>query len=156
MTIGIMDVTLVGARGLKNADFLGKIDPYVLIQYKNQEHKSRKASGQGSAPLWNEKFRFKVEFPNKGKIEQQKLVLKIMDRDTFTRDDFLGQTTIYLKELFETGMEEGKAELKTQKYRVVSANQTYHGEINVGVTFTAQGETNNNEQDFGGWKENTF
>ncbi|XP_073126539.1 16 kDa phloem protein 1-like [Henckelia pumila] len=155
MSIGIMDVTLVGARGLKNTDFLGKIDPYVLIQYKNQEQKSRTASGQGNAPLWNEKFRFKVEFPNKGKIEQHKLVLKIMDRDKFTRDDFLGQTTIYLKELFEMGMEDGKAELSTQKYRVVSANQTYRGEVSVGITFTAQGETDN-EQDFGGWKESIF
>lgn len=35
------------------------------------------------------------------------------------------------------GINEGKAELSTQKYRVVSSNQTYRGEINVGVTFTA-------------------
>lgn len=45
--------------------------------------------------------------------------------------------SIYVKELFEQGSENGKAELHTQKYRVVSTDKTYHGEIQIGVTFTA-------------------
>ncbi|KAI3458692.1 hypothetical protein Pfo_015355 [Paulownia fortunei] len=154
MKSGIMEVTVVGARGLKNTEFLGKIDPYVVIQYKDQEQKSTTGRritsksrmqcflclrGQGSSPEWNEKFKFKVEF--EGGDEQHKLFLKILDRDNFTEDDYLGQATIYLKELFEQGLENGKAELHTQKYRVVSSNQTYHGEIQVGITFTANVNT---------------
>ncbi|KAG8380732.1 hypothetical protein BUALT_Bualt06G0046500 [Buddleja alternifolia] len=74
-----------------------------------------------------------------------------MDRDSFTDDDYLGQATwesnfsIYLKELFQRGVEDGKAELATQKYRVVSSDQTYHGEIQVGLTFTTTGETEKKE-----------
>lgn len=45
--------------------------------------------------------------------------------------------SIYVKVLFEQGLENGKAELHTQKYRVVSTDKIYHGEIQVGVTFTA-------------------
>ncbi|KAI3458691.1 hypothetical protein Pfo_015354 [Paulownia fortunei] len=164
MRSGIMEVTVVGARGLKNTEFFGKIDPYVVIQYKNQEQKSstgrRKTSkfrmkcclclrGQGSRPVWNEKFKFKIEYPDGD--EQHKLFIKIMDHDTFTDDDYLGQAIIYLKELFEQGLENGRAELHTQKYRVVSSNKTYHGEIQVGITFTANGETDQKEH--GGWKE---
>ncbi|KAL7146959.1 hypothetical protein ABFS83_06G076700 [Erythranthe nasuta] len=151
MTTGIMEVTVVGARGLKNAEFFGKVDPYVVIQYKNQEQKSttghRKTwnkprvhwclclRGQGISPEWNEKFKFEVDYPAK-EDEQHKLSIKIMDHDTFTDDDYLGQATIYLKELFEQGLEKGNAELRAQKYRVVSSDKTYHGEIKVGVTFT--------------------
>ncbi|KAI3458693.1 hypothetical protein Pfo_015356 [Paulownia fortunei] len=135
------------------------MDPYVVTQYKNQEQKStirrHKTSiycmqcclclqGQGSSPVWNEKFKFRIKYS--GGDEQHKLFLKIMDHNTFTDDEYLGQATIYLKELFEQGVENGKAELRTQKYRVVSSNKTYSGEIQVGVTFST------NVKD-GGWKE---
>ncbi|XP_011077215.1 elicitor-responsive protein 1 [Sesamum indicum] len=155
MTTGIMEVTVVGAKGLKNTELFGKMDPYVVIQYKNQEQKTttgrRQTSksfmqcclclrGQGGRPVWNEKYKFSVEY-KAGDEEQHKLLLKLMDRDHFTDDDYLGQATIYVKELFEQGVENGKAELRTQKYRVVSTDKTYHGEIQVAVTFTTNGET---------------
>lgn len=48
-------------------------------------------AGQGSNPKWNEKFTFRVEYP--GADEHPKLVIKIMDHDTFSADDYIGQTT---------------------------------------------------------------
>ncbi|KAI3809053.1 hypothetical protein L1987_25020 [Smallanthus sonchifolius] len=111
MVIGVMEVNLVDAHGLTNSDFFNKIDPYVLIQYRSQEHKSTVAKGQGKNPNWNEKFTFRVEYPGA-------VVLKIMDHDTFSSDDYLGQTTIYLKELLELGVENGTAELRTQKWKM--------------------------------------
>lgn len=43
---------------------------------------------------------------------------------------------IYVKDLLALGVEKGTAELQTQKYRVVNADKSYRGEIQVGVTFT--------------------
>ena len=43
---------------------------------------------------------------------------------------------IYVKDLLTSGVENGFAELHPCKYRVVSATQSYIGEIQVGVTFT--------------------
>lgn len=43
----------------------------------------------GSSPVWNEKFVFRVEYPGSG--DQYKLNLKIMDKDVFSSDDFVGQ-----------------------------------------------------------------
>ncbi|XP_076930134.1 16 kDa phloem protein 1-like [Bidens hawaiensis] len=146
MTIGILEVNLVDARGLSKSDFLNKIDPYVLIQYRSQEHKTSIAKGQGSNPKWNEKFKFRVEYP--GADKQPKLVLKIMDHDTFSSDDYIGQTTIHLKEVLERGVENGSTELHPQKYRVVGSNQNYCGDIQVGVTFTPRVETQNYGQEF--------
>ncbi|XAR72010.1 hypothetical protein NMG60_11018498 [Bertholletia excelsa] len=152
MVIGIMEVLLVDARGLKNNELFGGIDPYVLIQYKSQERKSSVIRGQGGSPAWNEKFSFRVEYP--GGDDQYKLILNIMDKDTFSADDFLGQSTIYLKDLFALGVENGTAELHPRKYSVVTADQSYCGEIQVGVTFTQRvaGE-GYEEEEFGGWKE---
>ncbi|KAI3705125.1 hypothetical protein L1987_75358 [Smallanthus sonchifolius] len=154
MTIGILEVNLVNARGLTKSDFLNKIDPYVLIQYRTQEHKSSIAKDQGSSPQWNEKFKFRVEFP--GADKQPKLVLKIMDHDTFSSDDYIGQTTIYLKELLEQGVENGTAELHSKKYRVVGSSQNYCGEVQVAITFTPRVETQDYGQEFGGWKESQW
>ena len=41
-----------------------------------------------------------------------------------------------MKDLLTSGVENGSAELHPCKYRVVSATQSYTGEIQVGVTFT--------------------
>ncbi|KAK3232149.1 hypothetical protein Dsin_004030 [Dipteronia sinensis] len=134
MASGLMEVQLVSAKGLKDTDFSGKIDPYVVIQYKTQEHKSSVAGGEGKNPTWNEKFAFKVEYPGAG--APYKLILKIMDHDTFSKDDFLGQATIFVEDLLSLGVENGTSELPPLKYNVVAADKTYCGEIQVGVTFT--------------------
>ncbi|CAL5322505.1 hypothetical protein CsSME_00000796 [Camellia sinensis var. sinensis] len=159
MTIGIMEVLLVGARGLKNNEFFGGgIDPYVLIQYKSQEHKSSVIRGQGGNPVWNEKFTFSVEYPSEEEDERYKLILNIMDKDTFSADDYLGQATIYLEDLLALGVENGNAKLHPLKYSVVSPDQNYCGEIQVGVTFTpkVQEEEEAEEEEFGGWKESDY
>ncbi|XP_021813767.1 elicitor-responsive protein 1 [Prunus avium] len=85
------------------------MDPYVLIQYKGQERKSSVAREQGSSPVWNERFTFRAEYPGSG--EQYKVTLKIMDKDTFTADDYIGEATIYVKDLLALGVENGTAQL---------------------------------------------
>lgn len=45
---------------------------------------------------------------------------------------------IYLKDLFELGVENGTAVEEPTKYSVVDGNKIYSGEIKVGITFTAK------------------
>lgn len=45
----------------------------------------------GRNPVWDEKFIFRVEYPGSG--GPYKLDLKIMDKDVFSADDFVGQAT---------------------------------------------------------------
>ncbi|KAK6933170.1 C2 domain, partial [Dillenia turbinata] len=130
-----------------NADVTGGMDTYVLIQYKSQEGKSSVAIGQGRSPEWNENFTFRIDYPGEG--DEYKLNLIIMEKDTFTRDEFVGQAEIYLKDLLELGIENGKYELEPIKYRVIR-DGTYHGEIRVGVNFTAMVEDG---EEYGGWKQ---
>ncbi|KAL0003122.1 hypothetical protein SO802_016903 [Lithocarpus litseifolius] len=139
-------MSVIGSKRLK-----GSMDPYVLIQYKSQERKSSVARGQGGSPVWNEKITFRVEYPGQG--DQYKFILKIMDKDTFSTDDFIGQATIYVEDLMAVGVEKGTAELHPRKYSVVRKDQSYCGEIEVGVTFTRKVEEQYHGEGLGGWKQ---
>nr|XP_009420099.1 PREDICTED: elicitor-responsive protein 1-like isoform X1 [Musa acuminata subsp. malaccensis] len=155
MAKGILEVQLIDAKGLKDTDLIGKIDPYVVIQYRGQERKSKTArdsggAGQGSNPSWNETFKFLVNSAAAGNHQQHKITMRVMDHDTFTSDDFLGESTIHVGDLITQGMENGTGELRPTKYSVVLSDRSYCGEIRVGVTFTAKMEEENTEE-FGGW-----
>lgn len=63
-----------------------------LVNYTGLHVLIRNAcAGQGGNPVWNERLIFRVEYPGSG--EQYKLTLKIMDKDTFTADDTIGEAT---------------------------------------------------------------
>ncbi|KAI4385658.1 hypothetical protein MLD38_003655 [Melastoma candidum] len=143
MGVGTLEVVLVNARGLATNDFFGmftsccglmeKFRPYILIQYQTQEQKSSVAGG--SNPLWNEKFTFVVDNPGGGD-GHRKLSLKVMDAGMISSDEFVGQSSIFVEDLITLGVENGAAELHPTKYRVVQMDESYRGEIQVGIKFT--------------------
>ncbi|KAI3984892.1 hypothetical protein MKX01_004660 [Papaver californicum] len=156
MVNGLLEVVLVDAAGFGDTEcFLGGIDPYVLIKYKSHERESSVARGEGSKPVWNEKFNFRVQYPDdSGGSDPYKLFFKVMDKDTFSADDLIGQTVIYVEDLLALGVEKGRAEIHPRKYSVVGSNQSYNGGIRVGLIFTPNKVIEDeNEEDFGGWKE---
>ncbi|RXH76970.1 hypothetical protein DVH24_019858 [Malus domestica] len=162
MPRGTLEVNLVNAKGLKNTEFFGNMDPYVIITCKKQQKKSKVATAQGSNPEWNESFVFSVA---DGVTE---LHLMIMDKDTGTADDFVGELRQVVAKIckkkknssqltfnipLRTIYEEGK--LPPMKYNVLR-NKKYHGEIKIGFTFTPA-VTNDRELEFvGGWKESSY
>ncbi|KAL5710780.1 hypothetical protein ACHQM5_021304 [Ranunculus cassubicifolius] len=154
MARGLLEVFLVSAKGLGDSDFIGRMDPYVLIKYKNQERKSSVASEEGGCPVWNERHTFLVDYPGMG--SEYKLTLRIMDRDTFSADDFVGESVIYVKELLISGIENGTAKLHPSKYCVVRADGTYSGELQVGVTFTHKVENERDMAEYGGWNQSNY
>ncbi|RRT54020.1 hypothetical protein B296_00036201 [Ensete ventricosum] len=90
MVRGKLEVLLVGAKGLENTDFLCNMDPYAVLTCRTQEQKSSVASGcidtgKGSDPEWNESFVFTVS------DSVPELTIKLMDSDTGSSDDFVGE-----------------------------------------------------------------
>ncbi|URE17989.1 C2 domain-containing protein [Musa troglodytarum] len=124
MVRGTLEVLLVSAKGLEDVDFFGKMDPYAVLMYRSQEQKSSTASGAGSDPEWHETFVF-----NNVSDNVSELIVKIMDSDTFSKDDFVGEAKIPLEAVFAEGS------LPPTIYSVVK-DQRYCGEIKVGLTFT--------------------
>ncbi|KAF8084853.1 hypothetical protein N665_0696s0009 [Sinapis alba] len=154
MAVGILEVNLISGKGLKRSDFLGKIDPYVEIQYKGQTRKSSVVTDGGRNPTWNEKLKWRAEFPGSG--TDYKLIIKVMDHDTFSADDFIGEATVYVKELLEMGVEQGKMELRPTKYNVVDSDLSFVGEITIGLSYSVMQEKGMEGEEFGGWKHSQF
>ncbi|KAJ1406040.1 C2 domain [Sesbania bispinosa] len=142
MPQGSLEVFLVNAKGLENTDYLCNMDPYVILMCRTQEQKSSVASGKGSDPEWNENFVFNV---SEGVSE---LKLKIMDSDSGTADDLVGEATISLDALFIEGS------IPPTAYNVVKDGH-YCGEIRMGLTFKREdrSERQLELESFGGWKE---
>ncbi|KAK4382116.1 Elicitor-responsive protein 3 [Sesamum angolense] len=110
------------------------------------EKKSSVASGAGSSPEWNETFLFTVS----GGVTELKI--KILDKDTFTDDDFVGEATIPLEPVFTA------ESVPPTSYSIVK-DQEYCGEIRVGLKFTHHQESRDREfcvEEFGGWKESSL
>ncbi|KAJ4952619.1 hypothetical protein NE237_029451 [Protea cynaroides] len=146
MPRGTLEVVLVKAKGLEDTDFIGKMDPYVILTCRTQEQKSTVASGKGSEPEWHESFVFTVS----DGVEE--LHVKIMDSDFGTHDDFVGEATIPLEPVFVEGS------LPPTPYNVVK-DQEYCGEIRIGLTFTPEDcfpEQDPEEESYGGWKESSY
>ncbi|CAJ1815956.1 unnamed protein product [Sphenostylis stenocarpa] len=103
MPRGTLEVILISAKKLHNSDFFGA----------------------GSEPRWNESFLFTVS----GSVSE--LNLRLMDKDTFTSDDFLGETKINLEPVLAVGS------IPETCYNVVK-DQNYCGEIKVALIFNPE------------------
>ncbi|XP_047167407.1 elicitor-responsive protein 3-like isoform X2 [Vigna umbellata] len=123
------------------SDGAANMDPYVILTCRTQEQKSSVQTDKGSNPKWNENFIFNV---SEGVNE---LRLKIMDSDSMSADDIVGEVTITLDDLFKAGS------IPSTSYNVVKDDR-YCGEIRVGLIFKRQERRERGmEEDFGGWKE---
>ncbi|KAI3866961.1 hypothetical protein MKX03_022004 [Papaver bracteatum] len=119
---GLLEIMLVDAQGLPESDVVGKMDPYVLIQYKTHKLKSYVAKEPNG--------HYDVRF-------------KIFDRDTLSADDLIGETTISVKDIVELGVEKGKATVEPRKYSVFESKNGEltagrAGDLHVGFTFTTK------------------
>ncbi|GAB4861814.1 c-5 sterol desaturase [Ancistrocladus abbreviatus] len=145
MVQGKLEVLLVSAKGLEDTDFLSDIDPYVILTCRSQEQKSSIASGAGSNPEWNETFIFTIA------SSAPELNIKIMDKDTFSADDFVGEANIPLDAVFAEG------DVPTTSYNIVKDGE-YRGEVRVALTFTPERTQGfpSEEETFGGWKDSSM
>ncbi|KAK1618425.1 hypothetical protein QYE76_023942 [Lolium multiflorum] len=125
MVHGTLEVLLIGAKGLENTDYLCNMDPYAILKCRSQEQRSSIASGKGSSPEWNENFVFTVS------DQATDLVIKLMDSDSGTADDFVGEATIPLEAVYTEGS------IPPTAYNVVKGEH-YCGEIKVGLSFTRE------------------
>ncbi|CAG8659839.1 15377_t:CDS:2 [Acaulospora morrowiae] len=96
MTQGVLKVTVVGAKNLKDEDAIGKSDPFVEL-WIDHNYKQRTTTKQGTLnPVWNETFTFNLTSSN------HTLHLRVLDDDT-VKDDKIGDTKVDLKEVIQHG-----------------------------------------------------
>ncbi|PIA49397.1 hypothetical protein AQUCO_01300306v1 [Aquilegia coerulea] len=143
---GILEVLLVSAKGIRKKNFIGKPKYYVVIQCGDQSHKSKITPGKDEKALWNEKFTF--QFTNSHWQDMTHLKLKIINEEKFSEGKFIGETTVHLGGVLTEGNEKGCIELKPTPYNVVLEDDTYKGEIKVGLKFVSNVEMQTKTHEF--------
>jgi len=89
-----IEITIVEAQNLKNADMFSKSDPYVVFQIFDKTVKTRVIQNDLN-PKWGTRFTVVIAYPHKQEVT---IKFKIMDEDIL-KDDYLGQVTLHLSSL---------------------------------------------------------
>ena len=100
----ILEVTILEASFLKDADFLGKQDPYIAFNYQGKQMQTTVKEDAGKFAKWNE--RLQLNNIQKSIKNNETLVLEAYDKDP-VGSDFLGS----IQPMFFTNLEqyEGRA-----------------------------------------------
>ncbi|KAB2029918.1 hypothetical protein ES319_D05G194500v1 [Gossypium barbadense] len=94
--LGILDVTVVKAVKLQRKDLLGKSDPYVKLNLREEKVAFKKTTVKRSNlnPEWNEEFSFVIKDP-----ATQVLELRVYDWDQVGTHEEMGLNVVPLKDL---------------------------------------------------------
>ncbi|KAJ7542858.1 hypothetical protein O6H91_09G015200 [Diphasiastrum complanatum] len=87
-------VRVVKAKGLAAKDANGSSDPYVKLKIGEGKPAETMVIAKNLNPEWNQSFAFSVE-----KIQGPVLEITVWDKDTASKDDFLGYVSFELQEI---------------------------------------------------------
>ncbi|CAN8308929.1 unnamed protein product [Cochlearia groenlandica] len=132
---GILEVLLVDAQGITHTNFIGRPVYYVLLQCGTKEYQSKMSKGDNENALWNQKFVFDFKMSQWKKINHIKL--RIMDKELFKDGGFVGETIINVGGIITEGSERGYIEVKPNPYNVVLDDDTFKGQLKLGLRFIA-------------------
>ena len=94
---GDLVIYVVDGKALPNVDARGKSDPYVAVRYNGRRVGVTKVINNDMNPLWAHKFLLPAptaEDLRRPTVPWGRLVLDVMDKDTFGDDDFMGRVII--------------------------------------------------------------
>lgn len=89
MTSGKLRLHIIDAKLTRDTETFGKMDPYVIINTREQRIRTRTAQDQGKTPKWNEVMEIDVKYIG------DDLHLQVFDEDV-TCSDIIGENNIKL------------------------------------------------------------
>ncbi|CAA6665369.1 unnamed protein product [Spirodela intermedia] len=92
---GSLKVRVVRGMNLAIRDFRSS-DPYVVLRWRNKRVKTKVIKNNVN-PEWNEELTLYIQDPNIS------IKLEVLDKDTFTPDDPMGNAVINIQPLVEAG-----------------------------------------------------
>ncbi len=141
---GLLVITVLEARDLIQTDTsFTSIGPYVVFKQGVQE--KRTSVAKGTNPTWDETIELPFEAP-----ETEGLTLTVMEKDTFTTDDFLGDARLTLSPVVSAGavdswldlegVNKGQIHLKLKWWPVsVDAGEVGEGQVKALLSVYVEG-----------------
>jgi Ca2+-dependent lipid-binding protein len=100
MTSGKLRINIIEASLKRDTETFGKMDPYVIINTRNQRIRTKTANNQGKKPKWNEAVDIDVKYVG------DDLYIQIFDEDV-TSSDLVGESQVKISSLcVGTGLDE--------------------------------------------------
>ena len=139
LTNGRLIIRIVEGKLFRDTQMIGKMDPYLCLEYGGQKFKSKVSSGGGKFPTWNESFELDIKSVN----DEIKLCAK---DENIISNDFIGQAFIKVSSLimnngvrdwFVLSYQEkqaGQILLETQWFAGASKTQPLAGAMGTGLT----------------------
>ena len=79
-TSGNLRLEIIEARLTRDTEFFSKMDPYVTIQTRQQQFRTRTIQGGGKKPAWNQVFDIDVKYIG------DDITMRVMDEDVTASD----------------------------------------------------------------------
>ncbi|GIL65515.1 hypothetical protein Vafri_19286 [Volvox africanus] len=131
---GELTVHLHRAKDLKDGDWFGKQDPYIILKCGNVKYKSNVHKCGGCDPEWEQKFVFKVD-------QETKLALEVYDYDVAKNDDCLGKADVDIVSVrCEPG---GRMQMEVPIFRRISRRQRGHVYLTLSFMSTSAAAASN-------------
>ncbi len=92
---GTLVVRPLAAFLTKDGETFGKADPFVVVQIGNQSHQTQVHNNGGKNPRWTDALQFTIN-------NDQVLTFKIMDKDTFSSSDLIGEGQVNLAQVYQS------------------------------------------------------
>uniref|UniRef100_A0A7S3EIM9 C2 domain-containing protein n=1 Tax=Rhodosorus marinus TaxID=101924 RepID=A0A7S3EIM9_9RHOD len=97
MAGGAIEGWVKSASGLIGPDLLDVPDPYCRVYLDDKQIMKTKHKKNDKSPVWNEKTGVTLTG------ERQKVRFEVMDKDTLSRDDFVGEAVLEMEEIESSG-----------------------------------------------------
>jgi Ca2+-dependent lipid-binding protein len=82
---GVLKILVKKGKLYRDTEAIGKMDPFVEIEYKNKKYRTRVKEEGGKLPVWNQT----LEIPLESLLDEIKVCC--YDQDSFT-NDLIGET----------------------------------------------------------------
>lgn len=77
-------MTLMQAKLTRNTETFGKMDPYCIVKYREEEHKTQTKNNAGKTPVWNQTFDLDIKYIG------DDIEVSVLDEDV-CKSDLIGQ-----------------------------------------------------------------
>jgi len=128
---GTLTIRPLTARLTHDTDTFTNMDPYVIFRIEPEERRTRVHNSGGKNPTWTDCIIFNVR-PEPSKV----LSVIVMDKDTFKKDDLVGECIIPLGTIFSNGIANGWFNL--------SYKGRHAGTINIEMKYSPPAGMNSN------------
>ena len=97
---GTIVVKPTAAKLTYDTEWFARMDPYAKCTIGGTVHQTQVAWNQSKNPVWQDTFNYRVN-------GEQSMHVAVYDKDTTTRDDYIGECTIPLQQVYSNRQQSG-------------------------------------------------